>query len=127
MKLAALRTVLMALFVAEQAVILVSASSSQSRSSSRAFLHSTLEVATWNRLQQSASVSSESRSGTLERNEDDDNNDQQVIPAFYRASSYNDVLSMHEVKYAYDRHRAKLQAPPQTELEFLENPSNRGR
>ena len=122
MKLAAIRTLLLAIFVAEDALIVVKATSSPSRPSSRAFLLSTQEVATWNRLQQTASVSSESRT----TNEDDDN-DQQVIPAFHRASSYDDVLSMHEVKYAYDRHRAKLHAQPQTELEYLEDPNNRGR
>lgn len=81
-------------------------------------------MATWNRLQETASVSSNSRTTN---DDDDDDNDRQVIPAFYRASSYDDVLSMHEVKYAYDRHRAKLQASPQTELEFLQDPTNRGR
>lgn len=124
MKLAALRTVLMGIYVADQALIFVSAASSPSRTSSRAFLLSTHEVSTWNRLQRTASVSSESRT----TNDCDDDNDRQVIPAFHRASSYNDLLSMQEVKYAYDRHRAKLQqVQPQTELEFLEDPINRGR
>lgn len=85
----------------------------------RAFIRTTKDCAAWNKLQQQAS-----------NNQDDDQDevdDQLVLPAFYRASTYQELLQMRETTFAYDRHRPHLNRRPKTELEFLEETYSGGR
>jgi len=77
-----------------------------------AFIRTTQECVTWNKLQRQAA--SDNYDDT-----DDAVDDKLVSLAVSRASSYAEVLRMREIGYAYERQH-DTSGQTQTELEFLE-------